>query len=162
MRTLASRVATLVLPVLLVVFGAIAGAEGCAGEGTEINAHPPAPVTLSVDQQNPAFGPSPPTPSAIAPATCAEAAAERSNAGCDFWPTITRNPVWSVFDFAIVVANGNAQETKIRLQRGTTVVAEGVVPANNVGTFPLPWVKALKVLQTNLWAVGGIGSLPIV
>src|SRR6266542_2790724 len=43
------------------------------------------------------------------PATCAEAAAVRSYVGCEFWPTVTYNPVWSVFDFAAVVANAGDQ-----------------------------------------------------
>ena len=29
----------------------------------------------------------------------------RSYIGCDYWPTVTTNPVWSIFDFTVVVAN---------------------------------------------------------
>src|ERR1019366_8515339 len=34
------------------------------------------------------------------PSTCAEAAAWQSYVGCDYWPTVVANDVWSVFDFA--------------------------------------------------------------
>src|SRR6187401_3333109 len=37
--------------------------------------------------------------------TCADVAITKSYLGCEFWPTVTLNPVWSVFDFATVVAN---------------------------------------------------------
>ena len=34
-----------------------------------------------------------------------QAAEVRSYIGCDFWPTVVGNCVWSVFDYAVVVAN---------------------------------------------------------
>src|SRR5580704_6545339 len=37
--------------------------------------------------------------------TCAQAAASKSYIGCDYWPTVTANSVWSVFDYTVVVAN---------------------------------------------------------
>jgi len=36
------------------------------------------------------------------PATCAEAAMLKSYIGCDYWPTVNANAVWSVFDFAVM------------------------------------------------------------
>src|SRR5262245_23532676 len=39
------------------------------------------------------------------PKTCAHAAVAKTYIGCDFWPTVTLNAVWSIFDFAVVVAN---------------------------------------------------------
>jgi hypothetical protein len=38
------------------------------------------------------------------PATCAQAAMQRSYVGCDYWPTVVANTVWSIFDYAVVVA----------------------------------------------------------
>src|SRR5437660_1040789 len=32
------------------------------------------------------------------PQTCAEATASKSYIGCDYWPTVLMNPVWSIFD----------------------------------------------------------------
>src|ERR1019366_1009155 len=39
------------------------------------------------------------------PTTCADAKTSNSYIGCDYWPTVTANNVWSVVDFAAVVAN---------------------------------------------------------
>src|SRR5688500_2973034 len=39
------------------------------------------------------------------PKTCAQAASSKSYLGCDFWPTVTGNNVWDIFDYAVVVAN---------------------------------------------------------
>jgi len=76
---------------------------------------------------------------------CAEAAEARSNSGCDFWPTVTPNPVWSVFDFAVVVANGNPdKEATITIERDGKTFATSTIPANGTGKFPLPWVRELK------------------
>ena len=38
------------------------------------------------------------------PKTCDEAAMNKSYIGCDYWPTVTANVVWSIFDFAVVVS----------------------------------------------------------
>ena len=39
------------------------------------------------------------------PATCAEAAANRSYVGCDYWPVPLANKVNKLWDFAVIVAN---------------------------------------------------------
>jgi hypothetical protein len=79
------------------------------------------------------------------PKTCEEAAANRSYTGCDFWPTVLQNPVWSVFDFAVVVANA-APETivGVTVSRGDTVVAQAQIAPNALQTIYLPWVTQLK------------------
>ena len=48
------------------------------------------------------------------PTTCAQAAMTRSYVGCDYWPTVTTNPVWSIFDFAVVVANAQSRRSRSR------------------------------------------------
>ena len=35
------------------------------------------------------------------PTTCAEAILRNSYIGCDYWPTVTLNPVYSQFDYAV-------------------------------------------------------------
>src|SRR5262249_28733072 len=35
------------------------------------------------------------------PADCAEALATKSYVGCEYWPTVTANDVWSIFDYAV-------------------------------------------------------------
>src|SRR5581483_9557709 len=39
------------------------------------------------------------------PKTCDEAAMNKSYIGCDYWPTVVANAVWSIFDFAVVISN---------------------------------------------------------
>ncbi|HEY6878127.1 MAG TPA: IgGFc-binding protein [Polyangiales bacterium] len=69
---------------------------------------------------------------------------EQSYIGCDYYPTITLNPVWTGFPFAIAVANASAEPTHVTITRGDTVVQEADVAANALQTFTLPWVPELK------------------
>src|SRR5262249_13744190 len=62
------------------------GRSGAGGTGTTVDA---GPMTMPGD-----------------PTTCAQAAAGRTYVGCDYWPTVVANNVWSIFDYAVVVANG--------------------------------------------------------
>jgi len=78
------------------------------------------------------------------PATCTEAAANRTYIGCDFWPTVTYNPVYTDFKFAAVVANGGTAEATITIERGGTQVATGKVPPGGLTALTLPWVMELK------------------
>jgi hypothetical protein len=78
------------------------------------------------------------------PATCEEAALNRTYLGCEFWPTVTLNQVWSIFDYAVVVANGGAQEAEVSVIRGGREVARERVPANGLKKVFLPWVPELK------------------
>lgn len=73
-----------------------------------------------------------------------------SYVGCDFWPTVTSNSVWEVFDFAVVVANAGTQTANITIERGTTTVATGTVPPKGLAKFHLPWVPELKGGQGNV------------
>lgn len=77
------------------------------------------------------------------PTTCEQAATAKTYLGCEFYPTVMANNVWSVFDFAAVVANGQAVDATV------TVTGYGqnqtvTVPANSATTVYLPWVPALK------------------
>lgn len=78
------------------------------------------------------------------PKTCEQAAAAQTYIGCDFWPTITYNPVYHEFAFAVVVANGGAEEAAINVDRAGASVATATVPAGGLATIPLPWVMELK------------------
>jgi hypothetical protein len=68
----------------------------------------------------------------------------QSYIGCDYYPTVTLNPVWSGFSFAIAVSNTSAQPASLLITRGTTVVQRTTVPAHQLSTFELPWVAELK------------------
>ncbi|MBI3202858.1 MAG: IgGFc-binding protein [Myxococcales bacterium] len=78
------------------------------------------------------------------PKTCAEAAASKSYVGCDFWPTVTANSVWPIFDFTVVVANTQKSPADVQIERGGAVVATGTVPPGGLSKFYLPWVDELK------------------
>ena len=78
------------------------------------------------------------------PASCTEASANRTYVGCDFWPTVTYNPVYKEFSFAVVVANGGSSAAQVKVQRLGMDVANVMVPPQGLTTIPLPWVPELK------------------
>ncbi|MBK9259115.1 MAG: IgGFc-binding protein [Polyangiaceae bacterium] len=78
------------------------------------------------------------------PTTCAEAAMYRTYIGCDFWPTVVANNVWSVFDYAVVVANAGDQAADVTVTRGANTIATATVEPNDLAKIYLPWVQALK------------------
>ncbi|MCK9523877.1 MAG: MopE-related protein [Proteobacteria bacterium] len=85
------------------------------------------------------------------PTNCAQAKQERTYMGCDFWPTVTYNPVWysqaaaKGFEFTVVVANDQRVNATIKITGGELgselqrTVAPGTVEA-----IVLPWVWDLK------------------
>jgi hypothetical protein len=78
------------------------------------------------------------------PTTCAQAAAKRTYIGCDFWPTVTYNPVYTEFDFAVVVANSGAEVATINVTGPAGFTASEAVPAGGLKAITLPWVSELK------------------
>lgn len=78
------------------------------------------------------------------PTTCEQAALKRTYMGCDFWPTITYNPVYTDFDFAVVIANSNAGDATVTVTGPNDFKATDTVPANGLKAITLPWVDALK------------------
>ncbi|MCC6522150.1 MAG: IgGFc-binding protein [Polyangiaceae bacterium] len=78
------------------------------------------------------------------PKTCEQAAQAKTYIGCDFWPTVVPNQVWSIFDFAVVVANAGDDVASVTIERNGGTVASGQVQPDSLATFYLPWVAALK------------------
>ena len=78
------------------------------------------------------------------PTTCTQAEAKRTYIGCDFWPTVTFNPVYSEFDFAVVIANSGTSDAKIDVSGPAGFTATDTVPAGALKAITLPWVKDLK------------------
>jgi hypothetical protein len=78
------------------------------------------------------------------PTTCAGAAALNSYIGCDYWPTVTANNVWSVFDYAVVVANAGAQVANITVTGPSNTNQTATVQPNSLTKIYLPWVSVLK------------------
>lgn len=76
--------------------------------------------------------------------TCAQAAADRSHVGCDFWPTVTANNVWNIFDFAVLVANAGTNQAEVSVTGPNGVNINVQIPAGTSQTIYLPWVAELK------------------
>lgn len=75
---------------------------------------------------------------------CALNEVQDSYIGCDYYPTVTLNPVWQGFAFAIAVSNTQSEPVNVTITRGDSVVEETSVAGGALQTFELPWVAALK------------------
>lgn len=75
---------------------------------------------------------------------CAHETLGASYMGCDYFPTVTTNPVWSGFDFAVSVANTKDVAATVRVTRGDQTIEERTVQPNAVEVIKLPWVQELK------------------
>ncbi len=78
------------------------------------------------------------------PTTCDQAAQSHSYVGCDYWPTITANVVWSIFDFAVVVANAGQNPANITVTGPSSTNQMATVSPGQLVKMYLPWVPALK------------------
>jgi hypothetical protein len=78
------------------------------------------------------------------PTTCEQAAMLRSYVGCDYWPTVVANTVWSIFDFAVVVANAGRSPASVTVTGPLGTHQSQTVPPDSLAKFYLPWVDALK------------------
>jgi hypothetical protein len=78
------------------------------------------------------------------PQTCADAALSHSYIGCDYWPTVTANAVWSVFDFAAVVANAGTSTASVIVTGPGNTTETATVDPGELAVLYLPWVSALK------------------
>jgi hypothetical protein len=87
--------------------------------------------------------------------TCATAAAAHGPYGCEFWPTVTQNLVWSVFDFAVRVANPGTTSATVTVTRGSTTLATQQIPAGQIATVYLPWVPQLKGTDSDQCGTAG-------
>lgn len=83
------------------------------------------------------------------PKTCAEAAMFKTYLGCDYWPTVVANNVWSIFDYAVIVANGQSTAVNVTVTgpNGTNQMVS--VPAGGLEKIYLPWVASLKGPDTD-------------
>lgn len=93
------------------------------------------------------FGGDGPVPPDDVPVTCEQAKLKRTYIGCDFWPTVTYNPVYSEFDFAVVVANSNTTEATITVTGPGSFSKTDTVPPNALKAITLPWVNDLKGME---------------
>jgi len=77
------------------------------------------------------------------PVTCMEAAANKSYIGCDYWPTVLANAVWSIFDFAVVVSNPGQSPSTVTVTGNGQNQMVTVMPGA-IAKIYLPWVADLK------------------
>ena len=79
------------------------------------------------------------------PTTCADSVSRNSYIGCDYWPSVTLNPVWPMFDFAVAVSNPQTTAVTVTVTGGALAAKKTVsIPAGQVQAIPLPWVAELK------------------
>lgn len=78
------------------------------------------------------------------PTTCAQAASAHTYVGCDYWPTPVANNVWSIFDFAVVVANAGATDGSVTVTGPGGFSKTATVPAGGLTKVYLPWNPTLK------------------
>jgi hypothetical protein len=81
--------------------------------------------------------------------TCAQAAASKSYIGCDYWPTVLANSVWSTFDFTVVVANTQGSPAEVTVTGPGGVNKTTSVSPNSLAKIYLPWVTELKGPDAN-------------
>src|SRR4051794_4765304 len=78
------------------------------------------------------------------PVTCADAAMQKSYVGCDYWPTVTANPVWNEFDFAVVIANTGSTDAMVTVTGPNAFNQTVTVAASQLSKIYLPWDMNLK------------------
>ena len=110
------------------------------------------------------------------PGDCASAATQKSYVGCDYWPTVTPNPVASAFDFTVVVANTGTTNADVMVTGPSGFTQSFMVTAGQLQKIFLPWVAALKggdnmcgappPFDASVLAAGGayhlVSSVPVV
>jgi hypothetical protein len=76
--------------------------------------------------------------------------------GCDYYPTVTPNPLlvgnWT---FAVVVSNTSNQMGDIRIDKGNNLVQQTNVGPNSVRVISLAWDNSLKSTQNTVKVVDG-------
>jgi hypothetical protein len=76
---------------------------------------------------------------------CTPGSLGRSHVGCDFWPTITANSVWSKwFSFGVAVTNTTSNKAHVIVTRGQETMVERELDADGFAMIELPWIEALK------------------
>jgi hypothetical protein len=74
--------------------------------------------------------------------------------GCEYDAVPVANVVWSIFDFAVVVANAGTETANVTVQRGGQMVQEVSVEPNALAKIYLPWIPELKGKDSDM--CGGV------
>lgn len=86
----------------------------------------------------------------IDPTGCERAAEVKSYVGCDYWPTVVANSVWSIFDFAVVVANAGDVIAEVTVDGPAGFHSTNLVQPNELTKIYLPWVPELKGKESDV------------
>ena len=78
------------------------------------------------------------------PVTCADAAMNHTYIGCDYWPTVVANAVWSIFDYAVIVSNPGMNPATVTVTGPNSTNQTVTVPPDQLVKIYLPWVGDLK------------------
>jgi hypothetical protein len=144
------------LPVVL--FACAASHEDSAVPVADSGVDAPHFDTSPGDTTPPTFDVAPDAPPDTAPppdpTTCDEAKTSKTYLGCDFWPTVTANRVWNVFDFAAIVANAGDVEARVTVTGPGGFSKEAIVGPNRLVKIYLPWVPALKGPEGDSCGIG--------
>nr|HEX4318645.1 IgGFc-binding protein [Kofleriaceae bacterium] len=77
---------------------------------------------------------------------CAPASLGQSYIGCEYFPTVTGNPVNNDFAFAVVISNTSTVPAMITIEGGALASTQtATVPPNSTSIQKLPWVNELKL-----------------
>jgi hypothetical protein len=81
---------------------------------------------------------------------CSPNSLHQSYIGCEYYATVTGNPVNNSFNFAITIANTSNAVATVTIEDGALTAPQTVmVPANTVSVQRLPWVADLKLCQSS-------------
>lgn len=75
---------------------------------------------------------------------CTPEALGDSYIGCDYYPTVTLNPVIRDFHFAVAVGNTGDQPASVTVTRGNSMVQHRTVAPGSLEIIHLNWVMELK------------------
>ena len=89
-------------------------------------------------------GPNAPGDPTQDPEDCEAAKSSKSYVGCDYWPTVTPNAVWSIFDYTAVVANTGKNDATVTVTGPNGTNKQVTVPSGDLRKIYLPWVPELK------------------
>lgn len=128
---------------------ALAAACGSSDKRSGFGDDPSKSPTLPGDRFDPNDGDTGQVDLGRDPETCAEARQARTYVGCDYWPTVTANNVWSIFDYAVVVSNTGKTAADVSVTGPNGVSQQVTVAPGALEKIYLPWVPELKGPDAN-------------
>ena len=86
---------------------------------------------------------------------CSPSALGTSYLGCEYWPTVTANGVWTnFFNFAVALASTTTEITSVVIEGPNGFMQTVDIPPNQAEVVQLPWVASLKGPDADLIGTG--------